>query len=489
MCLGWLTLRTPSRATGSRFNPAAAAASPGKALPEPLDVSCRVLVAVQDEPAMGADVRTDGEALLYPFPTAAAVLAGVRWRDRYDSLAGPFCLAGEDCTERIPPSVVDRLIEAGLGARRVMLVSAVAVRLGFWPAVHIGYLEVFQIDRVVRSHQTKRRLVVKISALPLDFLMLLRQYLCGFATALAALLATADPTLGLLESFLCPAVVAGILDGVALSRDQKHLESNINTRLLPSARQNLCGHIRAGELHVPAVRLVANGDGLDGALNRAAPVDVDAADLGQHQRAIIESGAVAIFLVGEGVPAVASLEPWEAGFLAALDPVEERWIGLVQPRQHILQHVGMDCGVLGKRLADTRQFRFLGEAFHGHVAAFPGGLALLERHIVEGAAAPENHVQRPLLFGRRPEFLFERLAHRLCHLRLPSRLRIDVALNGFLAHVTRCTSEIRPGPRGGQLEECRKLLAEMKRRDPLALLHDERSAIAWPYPHKQVDVI
>ena len=47
---------------------------------------------------MGAD----GETLLHPLPTAATVLARVRWWHRYHSLAGACCLAGEDGTEAEP---------------------------------------------------------------------------------------------------------------------------------------------------------------------------------------------------------------------------------------------------------------------------------------------------------------------------------------------------------------------------------------------------
>src|SRR5215467_13221746 len=65
-----------------------------KALPEPLNISRRVLVAIQDEPAVGADVSPHGEPLLHPFPTAATVLAGRRWGNRYHALAGACCLAG-----------------------------------------------------------------------------------------------------------------------------------------------------------------------------------------------------------------------------------------------------------------------------------------------------------------------------------------------------------------------------------------------------------
>ncbi len=57
--------------------------------------------------------------------------------------------------------------------------------------------------------------------------------------------------------------------------------------------------------------------------------------------------------------AVATLEPWEARLLTALDTPKERLIGLVQSRQHVLQDMGMDGRVLWEHLTDRFQLRFL----------------------------------------------------------------------------------------------------------------------------------
>jgi hypothetical protein len=72
----------------------------------------------------------------------------------------------------------------------------------------------------------------------------------------------------------------------------------------------------------------------------------DAAYLRQHEGAIVELGPIAILLEGEGVVAVLALEAREAGFLPALHSAEERLIGLVEPRQHILQDMRVHGGVV-----------------------------------------------------------------------------------------------------------------------------------------------
>jgi hypothetical protein len=106
------------------------------------------------------------------------------------------------------------------------------------------------------------------------------------------------------------------------------------------------------------------------------------------------------------VEAVAALEARESCFLASLGSPEERLIGLVEPRQHVLQHVGMDGGVVWKRGADVLQFGFLLVARDRDVAALPGGDALLQGGIVEAAAAPEHLIQCAFLGRGGPQLLF-----------------------------------------------------------------------------------
>src|SRR5260221_13479596 len=67
-----------------------------KALSAPLDVSGRVLVAVEYQSAVRADVRAHRERLVDALPTPATVLRSERPTDRFHSLAGACCLVLED---------------------------------------------------------------------------------------------------------------------------------------------------------------------------------------------------------------------------------------------------------------------------------------------------------------------------------------------------------------------------------------------------------
>src|SRR5258707_9512252 len=97
-CSQWTPADTPHGLKPDGFSvhrPSQRRDSP-KALSAPLDVSGCVLIAVHNQPTVGADMGTHAEALVYAFPTAATVLTGVRWIDRFHSLPGACCLESED---------------------------------------------------------------------------------------------------------------------------------------------------------------------------------------------------------------------------------------------------------------------------------------------------------------------------------------------------------------------------------------------------------
>src|SRR6516225_1066244 len=80
-----------------------------KGLPGPLNVSGRVLVAVQDQPAGGTDMGTYAQALTNERPTPATLLAGVGRVHRDHPTASVCCFAFEDGAELCPPGITDAL--------------------------------------------------------------------------------------------------------------------------------------------------------------------------------------------------------------------------------------------------------------------------------------------------------------------------------------------------------------------------------------------
>ncbi len=127
---------------------------------------------------------------------------------------------------------------------------------------HVGDLQIFEVDRVVLAQQPERRLVVEVEPLAFDVLMRPLKQPNGLASAVAALLAAGDDPLRFLQALLTTAMQARILHHGAIRRDEKDLQSDINTRLASRGWKWLHWHIGARENGVPAVRFVRESDGL-----------------------------------------------------------------------------------------------------------------------------------------------------------------------------------------------------------------------------------
>ncbi len=358
---------------GSRFVPADTSASPRRRCPRHWMFLAAFSIAVQHQPAGRANVRAHAQALGHARPAATTVLTGVGGWHGDNPTPGACCLGFEDGPEPRPAGIADALGEAAVPQQ-------------------VGDLQVFQIDRVVGAQQRQRRLVVEVGPLSPDRLVRASEARDGLAPSVAAPLAARDAALRLCQLLLPPPVVAGILDDPGVRRDEEDLQPHVDARLLAGRWQRPCGHLGTGKRDIPAIRLFAERDRLGRALQGAGPAHRDASELGEDEEPVIEAGTVAILLVGERVVAAAPLEAREARLLAVRQAPEERLIRLVQPRQHVLQDVRVDCGVFRELGADHLQLRLLLIARDGDVAALPGGDALLKRGVVERATAPEHLV-------------------------------------------------------------------------------------------------
>src|SRR5262249_7252717 len=152
---------------------------------------------------------------------------------------------------------------------------------------------------------------------------------------------------------------ARVGDLAAVGQRSKRLQAEIDAGIVASAWQRPRGHIGTGDRNVPAISLAADGDRLGCTREGTRPPDRDAPDLGEDQTAIVKPRAVAIFLEGEGLEAITALEAWKAGLLTPLHAAEEHLVGLVEPRQHILEHMAVDGGIVWELGADVLELGFL----------------------------------------------------------------------------------------------------------------------------------
>ena len=335
---------------------------------------------------------TNRETLLYAFPAAAAVLGGIGGWDGNHPTASVCCFAVEDSPELLPAGITD-----ALGQMCVL--------------DHIADPQFFQIDDIVLTQQQERRLMMEVVPLTPDFLVLLGEEQHRFPAPLAALLPPRDPPLGFLQCALGFPIVPRILHDFAFGGDEKHLQADVDARLLTGGREGLHGHICAGEAAVPAVRFMGDGDRFDRTLQRTTPLDSDPADLDEDQKPILERGPVAELLVGETIVAVGSLKAWIPGLLALLDAAKEGLKGTVQAGEHILQDLGVDIVVLRSHVLDGRQLSGLMGALDTLMALLPRVAAFLQRGIIEFPAATQHERHRLLLLGCRQELVFEGLAY------------------------------------------------------------------------------
>ena len=201
--------------------------------------------------------------------------------------------------------------------------------------------------------------MVKIRSLAAHFLMRLGQQRHCLAPAVAALLAARDTPLRCFQRPFGFAIPTGREDARAIGEGGEGLNAKVDACLLSGGGKACIGHVGAGEADIPAVRFPADRDRLGRAFQGAAPAHGDAPNLGEDQKAVVQGRPVAELLIGEGVLAGARLIAREARLLSRLHAAKERLIGLVEPREHILQDVLVDGRVLWKVGADVLEFRFL----------------------------------------------------------------------------------------------------------------------------------
>ena len=114
------------KARGFSVQPRRQPRESAKGLPGPLHVPGRVLVAIQDQPAVRADRGASTQAFGSAHPTPATVLTGVLSRNRKHPMPGVCCFGFEDGPDLRPACVADgpRRLRARLPSGRADRPSA-----------------------------------------------------------------------------------------------------------------------------------------------------------------------------------------------------------------------------------------------------------------------------------------------------------------------------------------------------------------------------
>ena len=142
------------------------------------------------------------------------------------------------------------------------------------------------------------------------------------------------------------AIGAGREDARPIGEGSEGFNPQVYPGFLSRRGKRLYGKIGARDGDVPAIRFMADRDGLGCARQRARPAHGAAPDLGQDEHAVIQPGTVAVLLEGEGMGAIAPRATRKARLVSALDATEKRLLRPVDPRQHVLQDMAVHGGIL-----------------------------------------------------------------------------------------------------------------------------------------------
>jgi hypothetical protein len=155
---------------------------------------------------------THRQTLLYDLATVVTVLRGEVWVDSYHLMTSSCSLFFKDVEKCAPTGVHDALCE------RMVL-------------HHVENGEVLNRNHLILFGIAFGRLIVKITALPLDLEMRLCCTFRGFSTAVTTLLAPCYQALLPPERLLRGAIESGVLNGLPVRVSQEHFQTNVKTNL------------------------------------------------------------------------------------------------------------------------------------------------------------------------------------------------------------------------------------------------------------------
>src|SRR5947208_1652111 len=84
-----------------------------------------------------------------------------------------------------------------------------------------------------------------------------------------------------------------------------------------------------------------DGSCFDGSLYLSMQFDLDRAELGKADTAVMGQGKASCLGIGEGIVAVPALKARIARFLTTLDTSEKCIEGFLQTQEHVLKHLGI----------------------------------------------------------------------------------------------------------------------------------------------------
>ncbi len=266
-----------------------------------------------------------GQVFRYDLAAAGTHLRGVARIDCDTCPTGPFCLVGRVLSKLTPRSIRDAFVH-----------TAPVIIL------HILNVQILESDDLKPIYKSSTQLVRKVFAAIRDAIVDMLDDSFMLAVLRRALHIFAQLALCFGKRLFVPAKESRVSDLLASRESSEVSQAYINT-------DNLVSHEQwdrlndAGEAGIPIPQsIAADGERLDLAFDGAMQFDLDIADLGETQAAIIKESPVPLLLrIGERIIASFSAESRIARLLPGLHATKERCECKIDTQLGILLHLGM----------------------------------------------------------------------------------------------------------------------------------------------------
>src|ERR1700681_1157948 len=251
-------------------------------------------------------------------------------------------------------------------------------------------VQVFQKDHPKSVHQLSTFLVHKVVPAKLDPLMNTGHDSSSRLPLRRPFLLNTQLALRLCQGSLFLSKESRVVNLLASAESHEVRQANIDPNSFAVGHDRLWLNLNRKASAPFARRRSPDSQGLDLTLYRAVLLDAHIANLRQPQLAVERKSGLCI---GERVVSEARSKPWEASLLATLFyPAKEVLKRLVQPAQHILQHLTMDQRQVLANRFDLWQVILLVGVPDRFVLKAVGITPLLQSSVVEFAAKAKRPV-------------------------------------------------------------------------------------------------
>ena len=354
----------------------------------------RVLVSMQGQTAIRADVLTDREALADRLSATRTLLRSAPRIHFHHCDTGAFGLVSQDHEEAAPGGIHDCPAE---------------------PVVpdHPSDVQAFHRDQAVATDQVQSGLVMMIAPLVGDVGMKNADNLDGLAMIRSALLLSTDGTLCTTQGREFLFEKARILDNLTVRGGQEVFKTHVDANGGQDARFYLYVTDVAGQNNEPLAAFALKRGRLDNAFNGAVDLTANHSYVLNAKPVVVESDSVSVGRELDAVESVPRLETRVAWNLSRLRAAEESDERFVESAHRCLSRREVEPREVGVVAAKVFELGRLVDVSNAAPVYLVLGSSLFKAEVVKSPVRFEGNAEFTLLVGIREEAELEGTAHLL----------------------------------------------------------------------------